>query len=364
MTGRIIEELPELQASGTIGGLLGAYTSASFRMPIPLGGHGSAPKNWESATEPGRTMIVAVLNGLPVWAGIVLVRAAGTESMLELGCVSLDGYFDRRFVRDHEFTAVDEALIAAQLIDDANIEGIGFMVDAPATGTLRDRTYLDQDDATVYSRLRELMGVDNGPEWSIALDWADASQTTVLKIATVRKRIGFASPNPNAVFSTGGASAVLSSEGVSGARYTFTEDYTSGKGANSVVATSSGEGESRPQSAPAQDETLLGAGWPLWEHRYSPSSSIINTSVLDAHATHALNLMSRGARSLTITARADVYPVLGTDWNIGDDIGYELIGHRHPDGLQGVARAIGWELDPQAGTVSPILLTSGEEVIS
>lgn len=362
VTGRIVEELPDLEPSGSIGALLGAYTSAAFNLPIPLGGNGSAPRNWESATEPGRSMIVAVLGGVPVWAGIVLVRSGGTDATVALSTVSIEGYLDRRMVADHEFVGVDESLIAASLVDDAAAEGIGLLVDAPETGTARDRTYLDQDDKTIYSALRELMGVIDGPEWTVVLDWSDVTQTAVTTTVRLRSRIGRASTTPNAVFTAGSASAVLSSVGVSEARYTYSEDYSSGKGANHVVATSSGEGDSRPQSAPARDEALIAAGWPRWEHRYSPGSSITVTSTLDAHAQAALARMARGARVVTITARADAYPMLGTDWAIGDDVGYDLIGHRHPAGLTGTARAVGWQLDPRAGSVSPILLTSGEAV--
>ncbi|SCL15040.1 hypothetical protein [Micromonospora inyonensis] len=362
VTGRIVEELPDLRPSGTIASVLGAYTSASFALPIPLAGHGAPPRDWLGATEPGRSMIVAVLGDTPVWAGIVLTRRGGTGGTVELACVSLEGYLDRRYVRDHEFVQVDEALIAAILVDDANIEGINLIVDAPDTGTLRDRTYLDQDDKTVYSALRELMGVIDGPEWTIRLDWADASRTAVVAIVQVRKRIGYASSEPNAIYTTGTANAVLASAGAAEAAYTYSEDYTSGKGANHIVATSSGEGDARPQSTPARDEDLFAAGWPRWEHRYSPSSSISDISTLDEHAQQALLLMSRGSRTVTITARADTYPLLGTDWNVGDDIGYELTGHRHPTGLVGVARAVGWELDATAGTVSPILLNPGEDL--
>ncbi|MEV6798548.1 hypothetical protein AB0M91_09390 [Micromonospora rifamycinica] len=366
VTGRIVEELPDLAPSGTIGALLGAYTSATFRLPIPRAGHGAAPRDWVAATEPGRSMIVAVLAGQPVWAGIVLVREGGTEATLSLACVTLEGYLDRRYVGDHTWTGQDEAsVIAAGLAGDAtSIEGIGLAVDAPATGTLRDRTYLATDDKTVYSALRELMGVQGGPEWTIALGWTDATQTAVSKTLRVRSRIGYPSTTPTAVFTTGTASAVLSAVGSSDARYTYREDYSSGSGANHVMATSSGEGETRPQSAPARADSLFGAGWPRYEHRYSPSSSITVQATLDAHAASALGILAFGARILTIVGRADAYPVLGTDWGVGDDIGYDLVGHRHIDGLTGVARAIGWDLDPLAGTVAPILLTPGQDVIS
>src|SRR5690606_12554132 len=216
-------------------------------------------------------------------------------------------------------------------------------------------------DATVYSRLRELMGVADGPEWTIDIEWGDATKTWIRKIFRLRKRIGVQSAEPDAVFTTGSASAVMSTVGASEARYTLREDYSSGRGANHIVATSSGEGETRPQSEPARDEALLASGWPRYEHRYSPSSSILNIETLSAHARAALELMRLGSRTLLITARADAYPVLGTHWRIGDDIGYELQGHGHPQGLTGVARAIGWQLDPKAGTVAPILLLPGQK---
>lgn len=358
VTGRVIEELPDLVPSGPISSVLGAYTSAAFELPIPLGGHGKPPKAWAAATEPGRTMLVAVLGEKPIWAGIVLTRVGGIAATVNLSCMTPEGYLDRRFVGDHEWVSEDEAsVIAAGLIDDAQTEGIGFTVDAPSTGTTRDRTYADQDDKTVYSTLRELMGVIEGPEWTVALDWTDATQTAVEKIVRVRKRIGFASATPDSVFTTGSASAVVASAGVSEARYALSEDYRSGRGANHIVATSSGEGESRPQSTPARDEARIAAGWPRWEHRYSPSSSITEIETLDAHAQKALGIMGAGARTLAITARADVYPVLSKDWTVGDDIGHDLVGHRHPGGLSGVARAIGWELDAVAGLVVPILFT-------
>ena len=352
VTGQIVEELPDLVPSGPLSCLLAAYTSCAFNLPIPLGGAGAAAQNWLGATEGGRAMIVAVVGGQPVWAGAVLTRTGGTAATEALAGVSLEGYLDRRYVAAHTYIGVDESsVIAAGLIGDANVEGLGFTVDAPATGTARDRTYADQDDKTVYSALRELMGVEDGPEWTIRLGWATAGQTAVSKTIMVRKRIGYATATPNAVFSTGKADTT----------YTLVEDYTAGRGANHVVATSSGEGDARPQSAPARDTDSIAAGWPRWELRYSPSSSITNQATLDAHARDTLALTRRGARVLTLTARADVYPMLGTDWSVGDDIGYDVTGHRHPNGLVGVARAVGWELDPRAGTVSPILLAPGTE---
>jgi hypothetical protein len=361
VTGRIVEELPDLTAQGPISHRLSAYTSASFALPIPLGGHGAPPKDWLGATQSGRCMLVAVMADQPIWAGIILPREGGTEATADFGAVTLEGYLERRYVANHTWVGQDEAsVIMAGLIGDANTtEGIGLTIDAPATGTLRDRLYLDVEDKTVYEAARELSGVIDGPEWTIALGWTDATQTAVSKTFRVRKRIGFKSMTPTAVRPTGNTVAVFATQAESETRYRYLEDYSTGKGANHIVAVSSGEGGLRPASAPARDAATFAAGWPRYEYRFTPSTSITSIPVLDAHAQKALGILARGVNLLTITARADATPRLGTDWSTGDDIGYELVGHRHPAGLTGVARAIGWNLDPQAGTVSPILLTPG-----
>jgi hypothetical protein len=341
-----VEELPGLTPGGTLQSVLGTYTSASFTLPLP-----DAPKDWEAATQPGRCMLVAVLGGTPVWAGIVLTRTGGTKPTLDLACVSLEGYLDRRYVGDHTWTGQDEvSVILAGLVGDAQTEGIGFTLDCPATGTLRDRTYKDTDDKSVYSAARELMGVEDGPEWTVVLDWTDATQTAVAKILRARKRLGVVAPFdlPAARFDTLGTSS---------ASYTFGEDYSSGRGANHVVAVSSGEGDVRPQSTPARDEALFAAGWPRWEYRFTPSTSITDQATLDGHAAAAVAIMGRGAQMLQLTGRADTYPKLGVDWLAGDDIGFDLIGHRHPLGLSGIGRCIGWELDPKAGLITPTLYT-------
>jgi hypothetical protein len=347
VSGQIIEELQALEPAGPLASVLGTYTSANFTLPLP-----GAPRDWEGATTPGRTMLVAVLGSRPVWAGIVLTRKGGTRATVDLPCVSLEGYLDRRYVGDHTWTGQDEvSVILAGLLGDANsTEGIGFELDCPATGTNRDRTYQDQDDKTVYSACRELMAVEDGPEWTVVLDWTDDTQTAVAKIARARKRLGTAAPAdlPAARFDTQGASSAV---------YELVEDYSSGRGANHVVAVSSGQGDVRPQSTPARDEDLFDAGWPRWEHRFTPSTSISSQDTLDAHARAALAIMGRGALMLQLTARADAYPQLGADWLAGDDIGVDLLGHRHPDGLSGIGRCIGWELDPKAGLITPTLYT-------
>lgn len=191
-TGRVAVELPGLYANGTVSRSIGRYSSCDFSLPIastvdPITGK---QNNWEAATTPGRTMLVAVAADLPVWGGIVLTRTGGTDPNVSLGCATLEAYLDRRYVRDHAWKQQDEAsVIAAGLFADANVEGIDLLIDAPPTGTLRDHSYADDEDKTVYSCLQALMGLIDGPEWTIDLAWGP-NQASVEKIARVRKRIG------------------------------------------------------------------------------------------------------------------------------------------------------------------------------
>lgn len=365
VSGEIVEELPELRPTGVLERRIGDHTSCSFELPIPLGGNGAPPPAWRGATEPGRTMIVATLSERPVWAGMILTREGGTDATLKLGTATLEAYLDRRYIETHTFVGADESSsIANDLIGDANdVEGLEMIVDTPPTGQLRDRSYLATDDKSVLRALQELAAVENGFEWTIDLDWTDEDHTAFAKILRVRDRIGAAADpgtGPTAVFDTF-AAGVFDAAGASDASYVYSELYDTDRGGNHIVAVSSGQGDIRPMSVPQRAEDLLAIGWPRWEQRFTPSTSITSTDTLNAHAAGRLIVVRDGARALTLKSRADVYPMLGDHWVLGDDVGYNVVGHRHPEGLSGVARAIGWRLDPQRNIVEPMLILPGED---
>jgi hypothetical protein len=353
-TGEVLEELP-LRPSGQLSHRVGEYNSAGLILDLGLG---NAPAGWVEATAPGRTMTVLAIDDVIVWGGMILERKGGTAGTVDLAVVECEGYLDRRYVAEHVWTGQDERVIVSGLVSDAQPQGINFTLDIPTLGTTRDRTYLAKDDKRVYSALQELMAVQDGPEWTVLLDWTDTTRTAVRKTFRARKRIGFAFSGavgnaPPAVFQTGGESS---------AAYAYHESYADGWGANHVIATSSGEGDDRPQSAPAIDTDALDGGFPRYELRYQPSTSISNVDTLDDHAAAKLAALSRGLTAFTAAARFDAYPRLGVDWQAGDDVGMELLGHRHPDGVVGIGRALGWTLDLQAGLIAPDLVIEGEEL--
>jgi hypothetical protein len=363
VTGKIIAELPELYPNGTLDCRLCAYSSADLRLPLASGSYAAPPLDWQSAIAPNRTLLVCVTNDTPIWGAIPKVGAGGTESSYNIPAATVESYLDSRYVGNHNWVNQDIAsVIATGLAADANVEGINLIVDAPAVGTLLTREYFDYQDKTVYSALRELSGGTDGIEWIIRLGWTDSTMTAVSKTLMIRRRIGIAASVPSAVFDVSSASAVVESEGESSTTYTVTRDFSSGRGANHVVAVSSGQGDTRPQSSPARDEAQIAAGAPRWEHRFTPATSITDTTQLDWHAAGALAAMKDGQQTIKIVSRADAYPMLGRDWNVGDDIGYNLTGHAHLDGIEGVARATAYRFDPQARTVEPVLLAPGEAI--
>lgn len=353
VSGGVIEELP-LHPSGSLSHRLGAYTSAGIVLDL-----GPAPAGWAEATQPGRTMAVLAIDDVVVWGGMILERKGGTAGTVDLGVVECEAYLDRRYVAEHVWTGADERVIVSGLVSDAQPQGIGYVLDVPVLGTTRDRTYLAKDDKRVYSALQELMAVEGGPEWTVILDWSDATRTAVRKTFRARKRIGVAFSGavgnaPPAVFQAAGESA---------AAYALAESFADPFGANHVIATSSGEGDDRPQSAAAIDSDALGVGrYPRFELRYQPSTSITNVATLDDHAAARLAALSRGLAAFSLAARFDAYPRLGVDWQAGDDVGFELVGQRHPGGVVGIGRALGWTLDLQAEIISPDLAVDLEAI--
>jgi hypothetical protein len=334
--------------TGGISRALGAYTSDTLTIPAPLAGPLALGGLLDQAIGPDQLptrMIVAVINDIPSWAGIIWRVRGGSSATIELGCATPESYLDRRFIGNFSFQQRDQALLAAALIDAVNEEGINLAVDAPLSGVPRDRDYFDDEDATFYQRLTELMDVNNGLEWTIDLDWKTPRKQAVQLIFRARNRIGSTIPR-----------GPLSTRSDAVTEYEVVHDYGKGAGANDVLAYSSGEGEDRPESRHMRNEAALAAGVPRVEHRFTPSTSIRDDGVLDAHAISELFRLDGGTTTLAIQARWNLAPArLGVDLNLGDNTAYDVLGHMHPTGLSGVGRLVGYRLDLDEGLFEPYL---------
>lgn len=349
-TGRIIADLPDLAAE-TLKMTMGRYETGTAQLPVP-----TAPDDWQRATLPGFAALIALDtadNGddYPVWGGLVVkrARAAGGSPAVQLGLVTCEGYLDRRYVGDIAYSGVDQNAIAANLVDvhaGPGAAGLPFVLDWSPSATTRDRAYRDDDDRTVYVALTQLMGVIGGPEWTIGWRYLHGPER-IVPVLHVRDRLGASPPpglRPAAWFDMPGC--VVDVQTV--------EDYSTGAGANDVVATGSSQGDTRPESP---HQTAPADGRPRHEFRWSPSSSITDTDTLTAHAQRALAVLAQGSATVALTAASAAAPPLGTGWGLGDDIGYAVDHPSWPDGLGGIGRVIGWERT--GDTVTPILAVPG-----
>jgi hypothetical protein len=364
-TGVVLNDLPNLTdgigGKITIAQTLGRYETVSAALPLP-----NAPDQWQRSTLPMGAAIVCLADnpndsthGIPVWGAYVTQRTRDESDLVKLSLATPEAYFDRRFVGNSPFTNVGQNTIVQTLVNNYVAAGpaggipIRVQVVTAGVGTLRTRTeYTDQADKTVYSALQDLMGVQGGPEWYVGWEW-QTNPERITPVMYVGDRIGVAAANgmkPNAWFEMPGP--VQS--------FQLVEDFTNGKGANTIMAVSSGVGTSRPQSTL---QVFTDPNRPTVEFRWTPSTSITDTSTLTTYAAQALTAIQQGTNTLSLSAVASdpACPQLGSDWGIGDDIGYQVGGldangvdlvPAFPGGINGTARAIGYTLDV---TETPIL---------
>lgn len=387
-TGRVITDLPLLDVK-RVGAILGTYTTTTGTLPIP-----EAPVDWLRATEPEASYLIlvddaqSVTDPTPIWGGRVTQRRRGLGDTANLSLASFESYLDRRYVRDVTYTATEQTAIAADLVDRFVQDGsTPLEVVASGAGTLRDREYRDDQDKTVLSALQELSAVQGGIEFTVTWKWLHDPER-IVPVLTIADRVGSPVPTglgPNATFEAGLTEVE------------FFEDWSAGAGANDVMASSSGVGDARPQSPHqvAPDDLR-----PTLEYRFTPSTSITEISTLTAHAQRVLASMRTGTMALSLSAVTSQAPRLGTDWGIGDDVGYRIGGivasgdkvlvrdaytdtyadqygnvalvpkypngrdlvPAFPGGLGGTARCIGWDLDlAEPQTVTPILELGGAQ---
>lgn len=342
-TGRIAEELPALTPTQALSRHLGTVTSA--RLDLTIAG---APREWAAATDGGRTVLVAVdsATGVPLWSGTPLIREGGSADTISITAATPEAYLDRRYAA-YTGTAVDLSTAMAQVAQPLLTQGPAFAIDLAASGTVGNYTVLDSDDKTILSCLQEIDAMAGAPEWTVDTIWADAAQTKFQLVLRIRPRIGVQSASPEAQFDMPGCIT----------DYVLTESYERGKGATSVIARGEGQGASRITSTAHVATAAIAAGWCLWEHRYQPAAGLTDATQLEAHAIDALARLQPGASVWTVNAAASAAPRLGTAWNLGDSVAVNIAASpRHPNGATTVARAYGWELDPENDRVAPILL--------
>lgn len=350
-TGRVIAELPDM--NGDPSRLLTAYDSARLTYPLADAPSGVPFELLMQATEPRATSIVAVANEVPVWAGRVLDRVGGSDPNLTLACATPEAAFKNMQVGSQSFTGVDRATVAQQLVANAVVVGGGSHMelefDVAATGDPIDRNYLASDLTNVYDALRAL-AAGGLLEWTVDLRWSSTAQNQVARVLRIAPRIGRSGTSTTPLFDSAGS--VLG--------YTMDENFSTERYANAVTVYGDGEGEDLPVSETVYDPVALSSGVPI-VHRAIHVNDVTEVHELTAIARAELANLQGGAILWTIDSAYNAYPRLGYDAGLGDDIDWDVTGPRHPNGVTGRGRMIGWALNIKAARWSPKILEPGAE---
>lgn len=334
-SGVVLAEFPDLQAA-RLSYRFEEATSGTVMIPWR-----NVPSNWGEATVPYGVAILLVRGGVVLWGGIVVKRERVLQDEgLSLTLATVEHYLDSVYVKDHAYSDRDQCGIVEDLVS-ATLGGHRFslLVEASPSGVRRDRTYEESSDKTLLSVLQELSNVRNGPEWCTAWRVDDGRYVPVL---TVADRIG--SVTPVTTFDE----SVMTS-------FKVVEDYTTGYGANMVVAAGSDTGEGQLRSdVMVADQSYR----PVVECVVRPSSSVIRKETLDAHAASSLERLRDGTNTVGMTLSLMAAPIVYEEWSPGDVVAWDVADDdgRFMGFARGEARVVGYDIDfSGVWTITPVL---------
>lgn len=334
-SGFVLAEFPDLQAT-RLSYRFEEVTSGTVMIPWR-----NIPSNWGEATVPYGTAILLVRGGTVLWGGIVVKRERTLQGKgVSLTLTTVEHYLDSVYVKDHTYSGWSQTWIVNDLVS-STFEGHRFtlLVETEHSPVNRDRTYEESSDKTLLSVLQELSNVQDGPEWCTS--WR-ADNGGYVPVLTVADRIG--SLTPVTTFDE----SVMTS-------FKVVEDYTTGYGANRVVAVGDTTGETPLRSdAMVADQSYR----PVVEHVVRPSSSITRKETLNAHASSALQQLRDGTNTVDMTLNLMAAPIVYEEWKPGDVVAWTIADDsgRFAGFDTGEARVVGYDIDfSGVWTITPVL---------
>lgn len=334
-SGMVLAEFPDLQVS-KLSYRFEETTSETMLLPWR-----NIPSNWVEATVPYGVAILLVRDSTVLWGGIVVKRERTLQgSGLTLTVATVEHYLNNVYVKDHTYSNCGQTLIVRDLVE-STLEGHRFtmLVEASSTGINRDRTYEESSYKTLLSVIQELSNVQDGPEWCTSWRVDNGRYVPVL---TVADRIGSVSP-----VTTFDESVMTS--------FKVLEDYTTGYGANMVVAV----GDTTDETQLRSDVMVADQSYrPVVEHIVRPSSSITQKETLNAHASASLGQLRDGTNTISMTLSLSAAPIVYEEWRPGDVVAWTVADDdgRFAGFDHGKARIVGYDIDfSGVWTITPVL---------
>lgn len=334
--GNVLAEFPDLQVS-KLSYRFEEKTSETAMIPWR-----NIPSNWNEATIPYGVAIVLVSGLTVLWGGIVVERERSLQgSGLSLTLATVEHYLDSVYVKDHSYSKRDQCEIVKDLVSSTLTDHrFPLLTNVTSSRILRDRTYEESSEKTLLSVLQDLSNVQNGPEWCTS--WRAIDGGRYLPVLTVADRIG--SVTPVTTFDE----SVMTS-------FKIVEDYTTGYGANMVVAVgSASEAEQLRSDAMTVEQSYR----PVVEYVVRASESITRKETLNSHAMSVLRQLRDGTNTVDMTLDLMAAPVVFRDWNPGDVVAWNITDDSGRLGEldHGEARVVGYDIGFSGSwTVTPVL---------
>lgn len=334
-SGLVLAEFADLQVS-RLSCRLEEMTSETMVLPWR-----NIPSNWDEATTPYCAAVLLVRGSTVLWGGIIVKRERALQGVgVTLTVATIEHYFESVHVKDHTYKGWEQTWIASDLVT-TTLEGHRFMleVETAASGIHRDRTYEESSEKTLLSALQELSNVKDGPEWRTSWRVRGGLYVPVLTIAD---RVGSSAP------STTFDESVMTS-------FEVLEDYTSGYGANSVVAVGSSTGEDQLRS---DVMGVVQSSRPVVEYVVRQSSSITRKDTLNGYALSRLQQVQNGTNTVKMALSLMAAPIVYREWEPGDMVAWSVAddGGRFNGFSHGVARVVGYDIEfSGVWTITPVM---------
>ncbi len=328
-------ELQNIQCSSVSVSMLEVETT-SFKIP-----YNSLPAGWVDSLQPYKSIIIMLddVTGVSYYGGFITKRTRKqSDACIQLDCTDVLGYFKRVYVPTLNYSQISQTLIVQDVIQQSlRYSTVPITVLADVSTVKRDRTINETDNKTIYDIVDSFNGLDGGTELSHSWEY-DNNKNRWNCIIRIADHIGRVTP------------LILDSRMFSD--FQIVEDYTSGYGANSILAYAT-SGNTQLESSWHSSKYW---GRPLLQYRWSPSSSITNVSTLNSYAAQKLEDIELGTISYSFSCAFSLMPPLGVVWSLGDVMRFNLHAEQFKDVQTVTARVVGYTVSfNNAWTITPLL---------
>mgnify|MGYP003296465384 CR=1 FL=1 len=328
-------ELQNIQCSSVSVSMLEAET-ASFKIS-----YNNLPAGGVDSLQPYKSLILMIddTTNVAYYGGFITKRTRKqSDACIQLDCTDVLGYFKRVYVPTLTYSQVSQTLILQDVIQQSlRYSTVPITVLADASTMKRDRTINETDNKTIYDIIDSFNGLDGGTELSHSWEYNNTAGRWQC-IIQIADHIGKSTP--------------IILDGRMFTDFEMIEDYTTGYGANSVLAYST-SGTTQLESSWHSSRFW---GRPLLQYRWSPSSSITNVSTLNSYAAQKLADIELGTISYSFNCSLNLMPPFGVVWSLGDYMRFTVKSEQFKDIGTVTARAVGYTVSfSNAWTITPLL---------